>query len=123
MKKIEKLSQEKDTLRQEKMQEIAKLKQEIVSLKQQNNQTKSTLDSLEMAQQRSEQESKSLDKMNRMINASTTGETGMVWTQCNKCLKWRRIPRSTCDEQTHDIWECKMHGNLQRNSCAAPEER
>lgn len=47
----------------------------------------------------------------------------MKWVQCDKCLKWRRIPASISDRELEGEWECKMNKwDLKRNSCLAEEE-
>lgn len=47
----------------------------------------------------------------------------MRWVQCDKCLKWRRIPTSISDKELSGEWSCSMNKwDLKRNSCSAPEE-
>ncbi len=47
----------------------------------------------------------------------------MRWVQCDKCLKWRRIPTSVSDSELEGEWTCAMNRwDMNRNSCAAAEE-
>ena len=58
-----------------------------------------------------------------MQQQQTQATIEMKWVQCDKCLKWRRIPASIRDEELEGEWECKMNKwDLKRNSGSAPEE-
>eukprot|EP00483_Globobulimina_turgida_P002085 UN02087 len=47
----------------------------------------------------------------------------MRWVQCDKCLKWRRIPTSVSDAELEGEWTCSMNKwDLKRANCAAEEE-
>ncbi len=62
----------------------------------------------------------------QVLQPSNNKET---WVQCDRCLKWRRIPD---DEQNRmkisfsglksAAWECRMNPDRLRNSCAVDEE-
>lgn len=62
-----------------------------------------------------ENAAKAVQKMERFVE--------MRWVQCDKCLKWRRIPTSISDQELSGEWTCSMNKwDLKRNSCSAPEE-
>lgn len=47
----------------------------------------------------------------------------MRWVQCDKCLKWRRIPTSVSEKELEGEWTCSMNKwDNDRNSCSAAEE-
>ena len=47
----------------------------------------------------------------------------MRWVECDKCLKWRRIPTSVSEKELEGEWSCSMNKwDLKRNSCSAEEE-
>merc|ERR1712087_938071 len=46
------------------------------------------------------------------------------WAQCDKCLKWRRLPEGQTDDSLPDKWFCRDNvADKKRNSCEAPEEK
>eukprot|EP01083_Nonionella_stella_P021295 59079_1 len=45
------------------------------------------------------------------------------WVQCDKCLKWRRIPTYVSDKELEGEWSCAMNKwDFKRNSCEKEEE-
>ena len=46
------------------------------------------------------------------------------WAACDRCNKWRRLPRSVAASSLPDPWYCEMNTwDEQRNRCEVPEER
>ena len=46
------------------------------------------------------------------------------WAACDRCNKWRRLPRSVAASSLPDPWYCEMSTwDEQRNRCEVPEER
>jgi len=44
------------------------------------------------------------------------------WAQCDKCLKWRRLPDGLTDDSLPDKWYCRDNPDKERNTCEAAEE-
>ena len=46
------------------------------------------------------------------------------WAGCDRCSKWRRLPRSVAASSLPDPWYCEMSTwDVARNRCEVPEER
>ena len=53
---------------------------------------------------------------------TTTNRTASEWAQCDRCQKWRRLPKSVAASSLPDIWFCSMSADAERNTCSAAEE-
>ena len=50
-------------------------------------------------------------------------EKKQEWVQCEKCLKWRRLPARMSPKDLPDVWYCSMnHWDPRSASCAIHEE-
>ncbi|KAK7108118.1 hypothetical protein V1264_015911 [Littorina saxatilis] len=73
-------------------------------------------------------------KLNDYWNEKKNGQTGPVdalspsqiadwlWVQCERCLKWRRLPDSSRDTGLPDQWFCHMNPDPTHNRCDIVEE-
>ncbi|CAF1131939.1 unnamed protein product [Didymodactylos carnosus] len=46
-----------------------------------------------------------------------------VLLQCDKCLKWRRLPFGSPPTAHPDTWTCSQNPNVEQNSCDIPEKQ
>ncbi|CAF0727959.1 unnamed protein product [Didymodactylos carnosus] len=46
-----------------------------------------------------------------------------VLLQCDKCLKWRRLPFGSAPTTQPDTWTCSQNPNVEQNSCDIPEKQ
>jgi len=54
------------------------------------------------------------------LDVAVEKNTNEKWMQCDKCLKWRKVPPGyTCNNV---FWYCSQNPNSARNACTAPEE-
>ncbi|XP_067117197.1 MORC family CW-type zinc finger protein 3a [Osmerus mordax] len=44
------------------------------------------------------------------------------WVQCNKCLKWRKLPDGIDSDRLPDVWYCIMNPDPQYRNCAVDQE-
>eukprot|EP01084_Bolivina_argentea_P211862 360274_1 len=63
------------------------------------------------------------NNQNENIHSNEILTKSKKWVQCDKCLKWRRVPTSVPDNELKGEWHCSMNKfDLQRANCNEPEE-
>ena len=59
-----------------------------------------------------------------MVRHKGAGARKSEWAACDRCNKWRRLPRSVVASSLPDPWYCEMNTwDEQRNRCEVAEER
>lgn len=62
------------------------------------------------------------DSLNRCFTAQELEDMqqDVFWVQCDRCEKWRVLPRPT-EEELPAKWYCEMNDDVENNSCTHEE--
>jgi CW-type Zinc Finger len=64
------------------------------------------------------------DETNPTNPPKTTESENLEWVQCEKCLKWRKLPPHIAADDLPDVWTCDMNDwNPHAASCDSPEDK